>query len=95
MTKVFICTDINALKNLGFKYSGTEWLYRTNGHYRIVIENTGIIRFINHSIDSYSMFKKMVELGIVEETDMTIHYNKKPKTVTKINTYSIKDINHD
>ena len=90
MTRVFICTDISTLKGLGFKYSGTEWLYRTHGHYRIVVENIGIIRFMNHNKDTYSMFKKMVELGIIEETEMTTKYNITPK-----NSYSIKEINNE
>ena len=92
---IFVCTDINALLKLGFRYSGTEWLYRTNGHYRIVVEKTGIMRFMNHNKDTYSMFKKMVELGIVEETEMTTKYNIIPKSSTKINIYSMKELNNE
>ena len=95
MTRVFICTDTSVLKGLGFKYTGTGWLYRTNRRYRIIIESTGIIRFMNHNKDTYSMFKKMVELGAVEETDITVHYTRTTKNIIEINNYSIKEINNE
>ena len=77
--KVFICTDTSVLEKLGFKYRVTDWLYSTRGQYRIEVKNKNqnIISFIHHNGDTYSMFKKMVELGIVEETEMTIHYDSK------------------
>lgn len=83
--KVFICTDISKLSELGFKYRGSDYLYSTNGQYRIEVDlrKENIIKFIHHNSDTYSMFKKMVELGIVYETVKEIHFDNKIEELEK------------
>ena len=77
MTKnVFICTDTSKLFELGFVKYQDVLLYSTNGQHRIWIypKRNNIISFVHHNFDTYNMFKKMCELGIVEVE--TIHsYN--------------------
>ena len=83
--KVFICTDTSKLEELGFKYRKNDYLYSTNGQYRIEInlKRDNIISFIHHSYDTYSMFKKMIELGIVIETEKKIHFDSKIEELEK------------
>lgn len=78
--KCFVCTDITKLENLGFKNirCSYEWTYSSKCKYRIIVsEKNGIIQFIHHNYDTYSMFMKMVEIGIVEEQEKKINQNTK------------------
>lgn len=83
--KVFYCTDTSKLEELGFKKirCSHEWMYSSYGQYRISIDEkrNGIMQFIHHCYDTYSMFKKMVELGIVVEGEKESHYDTKYRSL--------------
>lgn len=65
---VFICTNTSKLFELGFVKQQDVLLYSTNGQHRIWIypKRNNTISFVHHNFDTYNMFKRMCELGIVE-----------------------------
>lgn len=80
--KCFICNDTSKLEELGFKKirCSYEWIYSSRCHYRIAVnERNGVIQLIHHNYDTYSMFMKMVKMGIVEEQEKKI--NQDPKII--------------
>ena len=69
---VYVCTDIDKAKELGFVQMAMDkdyLVYSSQNRYRIWIylKKQNMISFIHHSFDSYNMFKKMIEAGIIEE----------------------------
>ena len=83
--KVFYCLDTSKLEDLGFKKTrcSYEWIYSSNCQYRISVDEkrNGIMQFIHYNHDTMSMFKKMVELGIVVEGEKEVNYDVKYRSL--------------
>ncbi len=78
--KCFVCNDTSKLEGLGFKKirCSYEWTYSSKCQYRIAVnERNGVIQFIHHNYDTYSMFMKMVKMGIIEEQEKKINQDTK------------------
>lgn len=87
MRKIFVCTDIEKAKQLGFiNESGNQTLtyyYGITRGIRIHLDKEYyLMSFIHYSHEVLSVFKKMVELGIVKE--MKIPYYKKDSEINKL-----------
>lgn len=88
INKCFRCTNIEKAKELGFTTHSSDsrvLTYSFSCQYRIWIYlNKGnLISFIHHSFDTYNMFMKMVEAGIVEVID-------RPKNTKESEIQSLK-----
>ena len=75
MTKtIFICTDKNQLKDLGFEEEAPNHYTYYNGISRSISiykkDEYYYIQFIHYSHIALKVFKKMIELGIVEEKEI-------------------------
>ena len=72
--KVFICTDTSVLESLGFKEECKNNYTYYNGITRGISiypnKDKYYISFIHYSHNVLSVFKKMIELGIIEEIEM-------------------------